>query len=105
MMIWRYWQGVLLTPQPIHQNVDESPRARFPTRIGIAVADSDQRAQQVGRIDILAHIAAGNRALHEGGDRACNQFHGICSRGGPATSPRCPPWPDYAFSGVVVHEH
>src|SRR5271154_1446194 len=63
-----------LSPQPIHQNVDESPRARLPVRIGIAITHSDHRAQQVRWVDILANIAARAGSLHERGDRACDQF-------------------------------
>ena len=91
-----------LTPQPIHQNVDESPRAGLPARIGVSVAHSDHCAQQVRRIDILAHIAATDGAFHEGGDRACDQFHR--SWGGRASSRSCQRWRDYAFGGDEVDE-
>src|SRR5882757_1376536 len=71
--------------QSIHQNVDETPRARLPAHVRIPVADSDQGTQQVGRIDILAHIAAGDGALHERGNRTCYQFDRGCMKGGAAS--------------------
>src|SRR5580704_5131757 len=94
----------ILTLQPIHQNVDESPRARFPARVGIAIADSAERAQQVRRIDILTYIAAGDRALHEGGDRARDQLCRSCAQGRGAGSRGGQRWRDNAFGGDVVDE-
>ena len=71
-------------PQAVHQDVDESPRARFPARVGISITYPAQRTQQVGRIDILAHIAAADGTLHEYGDRAGDQFGGTGIRRGIA---------------------
>jgi hypothetical protein len=41
-----------VTPQPIHQNVDESPRARFPARVGISSSPTSARSRSDGSISL-----------------------------------------------------
>ncbi len=91
-----------LAPQSIHKNVDEAPRARLPTRVGIPIAHSDHCTQQVRWIDVLAYRAAGNRTLYERRDRACDQFHRSCMQSGRAGHHRSQRWCDQAFGGDVV---
>src|SRR3984893_13936329 len=93
-----------LAPQPIHQNVDESPRARFPALVGIPITHSDQRTQQVRRIDIFAHIAACDGTLHERRDRTGDQFSRGCIKRGSTACRSSQRWCDQALGGDVVDE-
>src|ERR1700733_11642261 len=97
-------QSSALAPQPIHQNVDESPRARFPACVGISIAHTDQRTQQVRWIDILAHIAASYRIFHERGNRAGDQLDGGCMRRGSTAGDGCQGWRDQTLGRDVVDE-
>src|SRR5580700_9381962 len=51
------------------EDVDEPFGALLPVRAGGHVGDADQRPQQVDRIEVLADIAALNRALHQCANR------------------------------------
>jgi hypothetical protein len=47
------------------KNLHQSPRALLPVRAGRDIGDADKSAKQIDRVNVLAYVAALDRALHE----------------------------------------
>src|ERR1700678_713881 len=62
----RYSLSALRRPRPRDKDVDEPAGTLRPVRAGGDVGDPDQSAKQIDRVQILADVAALDRALYQG---------------------------------------